>query len=62
MKELIYRHERPLFIIAAILATLIWLAALIGTVGFILIFLLLMFLSYLFVHAGFIAWIKGNGI
>lgn len=62
MKELIYKNERSLFIIACVLATLVWLVAVIGTVGIILLFLLLFFLSYLFVHAGFIAWIKGNGI
>lgn len=62
MKDLVYKNERSLFTIACVLATLVWLAAIAGTFGVILIILLFFFLSYLFIHAGFIAWIKGNGI
>ena len=62
MNELIYKNEKPLFVIACVLAGLFWLALVIGTVGLALIGVAVFWLIYLFAQSGFIAWIKGNGV
>lgn len=60
--ELVYKNEKSLFTLAIVLAAIVWLALLIGTVGLILVYVLLAWLVYLFVQSGFIAWLKGNGV
>lgn len=57
-----YRHEKPLFTIACIVASLLWLLLLAGTFGLILIYLLLGLIVYLFIQSGFIAYLKGTGV
>lgn len=59
---LVYRHEKPLFVISLIISLLFWLALLVGTVGVLLIWVLIIFLLYLFAHSGFIAYLKGNAV
>lgn len=60
--ELVYRHERPLFIISIIISILVWLVVVIATFGVILVFILLGFLSYLFMQSAFISFIKGTAV
>ena len=60
--NLVYGKEKPLFIIAAVIAAIFW-AALIGfTYGIALIYVLLIFIFYLFAQSGFISYLKGNGV
>ena len=58
----VYRHEPNLFGIAVVLSGVLWFLLIVGTLGIALIYLLLGFVAYLFVHSGFIAHIKGNGV
>lgn len=60
--ELVYKNEKPLFIIAAVTSAIFWLALTIGTVGIVLIYLLLGYLFFLFAHAAFISHLKGSGV
>jgi Zn-dependent protease with chaperone function/Tfp pilus assembly protein PilE len=58
----VYRHEPSLFGIAVALSGVLWFLLIVGTLGVALLYLLLGFVAYLFVHSGFIAHIKGNGV
>ena len=60
--DLVYKHERKLFMIAAVISSLFWVLIVVGTFGIALIYVLLGFVLYLFVQSGFIAHIKGNGV
>jgi len=60
--NLVYRNEKNLFAIAAIISALFWLALIIFTYGVALVYLLLVFVIYLFAQSGFISHIKGNGV
>jgi Zn-dependent protease with chaperone function/type II secretory pathway pseudopilin PulG len=60
--NLVYKHEGTLFAIAMVLAGLFWLAIVVGTVGLVLIYILLGFLIYLFAQSAFISQLKGNGV
>lgn len=59
---LVYKHEKTLFILHAILSTLFWLVLIVGTLGIALIYVLFFFIAYLFAQSGLISWLKGNGI
>ncbi|MEL7449055.1 MAG: M48 family metalloprotease [Pseudomonadota bacterium] len=60
--DLVYKNEKPLFRIAATIATLFWLVLIVGTIGIALIYLLLGFIIYLFAQSAFISHLKGNGV
>lgn len=60
--ELVYKHEKPLFIISCIIASIFWLILTISTFGLIFIYLLLGYVFFLFAHSAFIAHLKGNGV
>ena len=60
--NLVYKHEKMLFIIAFIISTVVWLALIVGTFGIALIYILLIALFGLFARSRFIAHIKGNGV
>lgn len=60
--ELIYKNEKPLFAISVAIGAIVWLALVIGTVGLVLVYVLLFLLIYLFAHSGFIAYLRGNTI
>lgn len=62
MQDLVYKNEKPLFAIAAVLAAIFWLVALYFSKGLVLIYVFIAWLFYLFAQSGFIAWIKGNGV
>ncbi|WP_051302936.1 M48 family metalloprotease [Psychromonas aquimarina] len=60
--ELIYKHEKPLFITAAVLSAVFWLMLTIGTFGLVFIYLLTAYLFFLFAHSAFISHLKGAGV
>jgi len=60
--ELVYKHERPLFVISLIIGIVVWAAVTIGTLGIILIWALFGLLAYLFAHSGFISHLRGNAV
>ena len=61
-EDLVYPRERVLGAITLVLAVLVWLALIIGTVGIALALLAVAFLGYLFTHSALIAHVKGNGV
>ncbi|WP_395349326.1 M48 family metalloprotease [Variovorax sp. UC122_21] len=62
MDPLVYPRERTLGAITLVLGLLVWLALLVGTFGFLLLYLLMGFIGYCFAHSALIAWIKGTGV
>ena len=60
--ELIYKHERPLFVISMAIGIMVWLALIVGTFGIALIYVLIFFLIYLFAQSGFISYLRGNTV
>src|SRR5262245_33160720 len=60
--ELVYKTEKPLFVLSMTIGIIVWLAIIVGTFGIALIYVLLFLLIYLFVHSGFIAYLRGNTI
>lgn len=59
---LVYRNEKTLFLVQAVLAAVFWLVLLAATFGVALLYVLGLFVAYLFVQSGLIAWLKGNGV
>jgi Zn-dependent protease with chaperone function/type II secretory pathway pseudopilin PulG len=62
MMDLVYRNEKNLFTIAAIISILFWLVLIVSTFGIALVYILFAFIIYLFAQSGFISHIKGNGV
>jgi Zn-dependent protease with chaperone function len=62
VKELVYRNETTLRVIALVLSVIIWLLLIVGTVGIALIYLLLFALFALVAHSALIAHLRGNAI
>ena len=60
--NLIYKNEKTLFAIAAILSGVFWLALVIGTLGTVFIYFLLGYVFILFAHSVFISQLKGSGV
>ena len=60
--ELVYSKERPLFITALVVSTIVWLVLLVATVGVMLIYVLFGYLFFLFAHSAFISYLKGTGV
>lgn len=58
--DLIYKTERPLFVLSMVIGTIVWLALVVGTFGVVLVYVLLFLIVYLFAHSGFIAYLRGN--
>jgi Zn-dependent protease with chaperone function/type II secretory pathway pseudopilin PulG len=61
-EDLVYPRERLLGAVTLVLALLVWLALIIGTVGGALILLGIGAIIYLFAHSALIAHVKGNGV
>ena len=61
MTKPVYRNERVLLVIAAIISAAIWVALTVKTGGFILGLLPLFYIVYLFAQSGFICYLKGQG-
>lgn len=62
MSDLVCARERSLGNITLVLGCLCWLILLVGTMGGLLIALLIAFLIYLFAQSALIAYIRGNGV
>jgi Zn-dependent protease with chaperone function/type II secretory pathway pseudopilin PulG len=60
--ELVYRHEKTLFGIAAVISLLFWAVLIVGTLGIALIYVLLAFIIYLFAQSGLISYLRGNAV
>lgn len=60
--DLVYKNEKSLFRIAALISTMFWVALIVGTFGIALIYLLLGYLFFLFAHSAFISHLKGSGV
>lgn len=60
--NLIYKNEKPLFRIAALLSAIFWVALIVGTFGVVLIYVILGYLFFLFAHSAFISYLKGAGV
>lgn len=61
-EELVYPRERLLGAITLVLAVVVWLALIVGTVGTALVLIGIGALVYLFAHSALIAHVKGNGV
>ena len=60
--DLVYKNEKKLFLIAVIFSTIFWIAIIFGTIGIVLLYLLLGYLFFLFAHSAFISHLKGTGV
>ncbi len=60
--DLVYKNEKPLFFIAALLSIIFWVVLTVVTFGIVLIYLLLGYLFFLFAHSAFISHLKGSGV
>ncbi len=60
--NLVYKNEKPLFTILALISFLLWLVFIVGTVGIALIYVLLGYIFFLFAQSAFIAYLKGTGV
>src|SRR3989304_6815688 len=60
--ELVYKHEKSLFVITAIIASLFWILLLFVTFGTLLVYLLIGYIFFLFIHSAFISYLKGTGV
>ena len=60
--NLLYKHEKTLFTISCVIASLFWLVLTFATFGTIFLFLLFGYLFFLFAHSAFISHLKGNGV
>lgn len=60
--DLVYKKEKKLFAIAAIISALFWLILVGATFGIALVYILIGLLFYLFAQSGFISHLKGNGV
>lgn len=60
--DLVYRNEKNLFPIMLAISVLAWLVLLVGTVGAILVYALVVFVAYCFAQSALISYIKGNGV
>jgi Zn-dependent protease with chaperone function len=60
--NLVYKHEKALFAIAALLSGIFWTVLVVGTLGLFLIYLLIGYVVFLFAHSAFISHLKGTGV
>lgn len=60
--NLVYKHEKALFYILAVISLLIWIGVIAVTSGIALIYVLLIFLFYLFFQSAFISYLKGTAV
>jgi Zn-dependent protease with chaperone function/Tfp pilus assembly protein PilE len=57
--KLHYKHEKPLFLIAATISAFVFLPIILGSLG---LYLLIGYVVFLFVHSVFISHLKGSGV
>jgi Zn-dependent protease with chaperone function/type II secretory pathway pseudopilin PulG len=62
LEALVYPRERTLGAITLVLGVLIWVVAVAGTFGLLLVYLLLGFIGYVFAQSALIAYIRNTGV
>ncbi len=62
METLLYKHEKPLFLLSAVISIFVWTLLILGTVGIALVYMFFFFVIYLFAQSAFISYIKGTAI
>jgi hypothetical protein len=62
MDALVYPRERTLGAITLVLGSIAWLLNVVGTLGIVLIYLLLGFIAYLFAQSGLVSYIKDTAV
>jgi Zn-dependent protease with chaperone function/type II secretory pathway pseudopilin PulG len=62
LETLVYPRERTLGTITLVLGLIVWTLILVGTVGIVLVYLLLGFVAYLFAQSALIAYIKNTAV
>ncbi len=60
--NLLYKHERPLFLILLAISLLVWLALLAGTKGIVLVYVIAFVIFYVLAQSAFISYLKGTGV
>lgn len=60
--NLLYKHEKPLFLILLVISLLVWLALLVGTKGFVLAYVVSFIAFYVIAQSAFISYLKGTGV
>ncbi len=60
--NLVYKHEKSLKVISAVISITFWVLLVVGTIGIALIYGLLFYIAFLFAHSAFISHLKGGGI
>lgn len=59
---MVYKNERPLFLLSMVIGSLAWVAIVVGTLGVGLIYVLVFVIIYLFAYSGFISHLRGNAV
>lgn len=60
--NLLYKHEKPLFITLLVISLLFWLGMLVGTKGIVLLYVASFFIFYVLAQSAFISYLKGTGV
>ncbi|RKF22298.1 hypothetical protein DBZ36_01230 [Alginatibacterium sediminis] len=60
--DLVYKHEKPLFIVSLIISIVFWIVLTLSTLGTVFIYFLVAYLFFLFAHSAFIAQLKGSAV
>ncbi|AOY00191.1 M48 family metallopeptidase [Jeongeupia sp. USM3] len=60
--SLVYGKEKTLFVVMAVLAGIVWLALVLGTLGIALLYVLIGFLVYLLTQSAFISYLRGTAV
>jgi Zn-dependent protease with chaperone function/competence protein ComGC len=60
--NLIYKHEKSLFRISAVISILAWVALVVGTFGIALAYILFGYLFLIMAQSAFISYLKGTGV
>lgn len=62
MRDLTYKHERPLLTTAAVISILFWTLLFVGTLGMAAIYAGFFFVTFLFARSAFISYLKGTAV
>ncbi|WP_432719505.1 M48 family metalloprotease [Jeongeupia wiesaeckerbachi] len=60
--NLVYAKEKTLFAVMVVLASIVWLALILGTLGIALLYVLMGFLVYLVTQSAFISYLRGTAV
>ncbi|MBF0142490.1 MAG: pilin [Magnetococcales bacterium] len=58
----VYHRERPLFVLSLVISLILWILMVVGTMGGVLIYVVMAFLIYLFAQSAFIVYLKGSAV